>query len=134
MMSPPVEVGSCAHHGAYAVSKFGMTMLAQAIAEEGRDRNVTAHALWPATAIESQATINFGAGGPEHWRKADILADSTVELLAREPSESPFRAWIDEVLLRERGVTDISKYNCVQGTEPPPLIFSTLPTLTSTKK
>ena len=134
MMSPPVDANACGHHGAYAVSKFGMTMLAQAIAEEGLPRNVTAHALWPATAIESYATKNFGVGGPEHWRKADILADATVELLAGEPSSSPFRAWIDEALLRERGVTDFSKYACVPGTEPPRLFFSTLPTLTSTTK
>ena len=63
-----------------------MTMIAQAIAEEVREHNVTAHALWPATAIESYATMNFGLGGPEFWRKADIVADAVVALLAREPS------------------------------------------------
>ena len=49
---------------------------AQAIAEECEEHNVTAHALWPATAIESFATMNFGLGGPEIWRKADIIADT----------------------------------------------------------
>ena len=52
MMSPPVDPAAVGHHGAYAVSKFGMTMIAQAIAEEAQDSNVTAHALWPATAVE----------------------------------------------------------------------------------
>src|SRR5688572_15215424 len=47
MMSPPVDPTACGHHGAYAVSKFGMTMIAHAIAEEGADHNVTANALWP---------------------------------------------------------------------------------------
>src|SRR4029078_3649825 len=56
MMSPPVDRAAIAHHGAYAVSKFGMTMIAEAIAEEHERDNVTAHALWPATAIESYAT------------------------------------------------------------------------------
>lgn len=134
MMSPPVDLSACAHHGAYMVSKFGMTMIAQAIAEEGRDRNVTAHALWPATAIESFATINFGLGGPEIWRKADILADATVELIAPEPSSCHFKAWIDEEILRERGVSDFSKYQCVPGVEPPQLMFSGLQNATSTKK
>lgn len=134
MMSPPVDASAVAHHGAYAVSKFGMTMIAQAIAEEGRDHNVTANALWPATAIESYATMNFGMGGPELWRKADILADAVVALLSREPSAQPGRAWIDEELLRAEGVTDFTRYQCVPGAEPPRFPFSALPKLTQIKK
>jgi citronellol/citronellal dehydrogenase len=132
MMSPPIDPSSCAHHGAYAVSKFGMTMIAHAIAGESKEYNVTAHALWPATAIESYATKNFGLGGPELWRKADILADATVALLAKEPSERMGKAWIDEALLREEGVTDFGKYQCVAGAEPPQFPFSALPKATRT--
>lgn len=134
MMSPPVDPSAVAHHGAYAVSKFGMTMIAQAIAEESAEYNVTAHALWPATAIESYATMNFGLGGPELWRKADILADATVALLAREPSARKGKAWIDEALLREEGVSDFSRYQCKPGSEPPHFPFSALPRATETKK
>ena len=126
MMSPPVDATAVAHHGAYAVSKFGMTMVAQAISEEARESNVTAHSLWPATAVESYATLNFGMGGPEVWRKADILADAVVALLSREPSARPGGAWIDEDVLREEGVTDFSRYACVAGTEPPRFPFSAL--------
>jgi citronellol/citronellal dehydrogenase len=133
MMSPPVDVSGVAHHGAYAVSKFGMTMIAQSIAEEMREQNVTAHALWPATAIESFATMNFGLGGPELWRKADILADATLALLTREPSARMGRAWIDEELLRSEGVTDFSKYQCVPGSEPPHFPFAALPRATAAK-
>lgn len=134
MMSPPVDPSAVAHHGAYAVSKFGMTMIAQAIAEEAREHNVTAHALWPATAIESYATMNFGLGGPEIWRKAEILADATVALLAREPSARLGRAWIDEELLRAEGVTDFAQYQCVPGVEPPHFPFSALPRATEARK
>jgi citronellol/citronellal dehydrogenase len=133
MMSPPVDPAAVAHHGAYAVSKFGMTMIAQSIAEEMREQNVTAHALWPATAIESFATMNFGLGGPELWRKADILADATLALLTREPSARMGRAWIDEELLRSEGVTDFSKYQCVPGSEPPHFPFSALPKATAAR-
>jgi citronellol/citronellal dehydrogenase len=126
MMSPPVDVAAVAHRGAYAVSKFGMTLLAQAIAEETRASNVTAHALWPATAIESYATINFDMGGPEVWRRAEIVADAAVALLSKEPSARMGRAWIDEDLLRLEGVTDFSRYQCVPGSEPPRLLFSAL--------
>ena len=129
MMSPPLRElneASVANHGAYAVSKFGMTMLAHAIADEVQGANVTAHALWPATAVESYATRNFELGGPEVWRKAEIVADATVALIAREPSARPGRAWIDEDVLREEGVTDFSAYQCVPGVEPPPIPFSAL--------
>src|SRR5262249_52988764 len=47
MMSPPVDLHAAVHHGAYVVSKFGMTLIAHAIAEEVREHNVTANALWP---------------------------------------------------------------------------------------
>lgn len=131
MMSPPVDPSACAHHGAYAVSKFGMTMVAQAIAEEEKEHNVTANALWPATAIESYATINFGLGGPELWRKADILADAVLAIVTKEPSARGGRAFIDEDLLREEGVTDFSKYQCVAGSEPPQFPFAAMPRATA---
>jgi citronellol/citronellal dehydrogenase len=127
MMSPPVDPNACAYHGAYSVSKFGMTMIAQAIAEEVKEHNVTANALWPTTAIESYATINFGLGGPEVWRKADILADAVLAIITKEPGARAGRALIDEAVLREEGVTDFSKYQCVPGSEPPHFPFAALP-------
>jgi len=126
MMSPPLDPSACGHHGACAVSRFGMTLLAQAITDEVREHNVTAHALWPATAIESYATTSFGLGGPEVRRKADIVADAVLALLSREPSARPGKAWIDETLLREEGVTDFTKYQCVTGHEPPQFPFAAL--------
>lgn len=132
MMSPPVEAHAVAGHGAYAVSKFGMTLIAQAIADEHEEHNITANALWPATAIESFATLNFGLGGPEIWRKADIIADATVALLAKEPKAQKGKAWIDEDLLRAEGVTDFAKYQCVPGSEPPKFGFHNIPRATKT--
>ena len=107
-------------------------MIALAIAEEARTHNVTANALWPATAVESYATINFGLGGPEVWRKPDILADAALALITKEPSARPGRAWIDEDVLRADGVTDFSKYQCAPGHEPPHIPFSGLPPMTET--
>jgi len=127
MMSPPVELSGCSHHGAYAVAKFGMTMIAAAIADEVREHNVTAHALWPATAIESFTTKSFSLGSPESWRTADIVADAVLALLAREPSARRGQAWIDENLLREEGVTNFDKYQCAPGHEPPHFPFAALP-------
>jgi citronellol/citronellal dehydrogenase len=124
MIAPPVDVSAVAHHGAYAVSKLGMTLLAHALVEETAGHNVTAHALWPATAIETHATRSYGLGGPEQWRTPEVVADALVALVAREPSARRGRAWIDEEVLREEGVTDFAKYQCVPGVEPPHFPFA----------
>lgn len=131
MMSPPPDLSAVPHHGAYSVSKFGMTMIAQAIAEEYKQHNITANALWPATIVESQASIGFGLGDPSHWRKAEILADSAVLLLSRNPSERMGRAWIDEDLLQSEGVTDLSKYRCDPNIEPTRFNFAEIPTISA---
>lgn len=124
MMSPPVHADAAGGKIAYIISKFGMTLIAHGLADEVRDKNVACNALWPATMIESQATINHGLGGPAVWRKADILADATVEILSREPKEYSGNAVIDEDLLRSTGVTDFTKYRCDPNSEPPKIPVS----------
>jgi citronellol/citronellal dehydrogenase len=119
MMSPPLDLSGLSHHGAYALSKFGMTLLARAICDEESTHNVVAHALWPATPIESSSSIDLGVGGPETWRKPEIVADALVALVAREPSNIRGQAWVDETVLRREGMTDFSRYQCVPGVEPP---------------
>ena len=124
MMSPPVDVRGAGGKIAYAISKFGMTLIAHGLADEVREQNVAANALWPATLIESQATINWGLGGPALWRKADILADATVRIFRREPREFTGHALIDEDFLRDDGVTDFVPYRCDPASEPPKLGFA----------
>lgn len=118
MMSPPVRPKVAAGKAPYVISKLGMTLLAEAIdAEEPR---VRAHALWPVTAIRTAATVNFGLGSEADWRTPEIVADAAVHLLTRDPLRGSFRAWLDEEVLREHGVTDFSKYRCDPSREPQP--------------
>jgi citronellol/citronellal dehydrogenase len=116
-MSPPIDMSVVPGHIAYMISKFGMTMIACGIAEEFADYNIRGTALWPKTLIESYATINFGMGTPELWRKADILADAAYEIL-EHPDASNGRALIDEDFLREVGYVDFDRYRCVPEGEP----------------
>ena len=51
-----------AGHTAYNISKMGMTMVAMGVAEENLGDNITGNSLWPATVIESLASINFKLG------------------------------------------------------------------------
>jgi len=116
-MSPPIDLSVVPGHIAYMISKFGMTMIALGIAEELADYSIHGTALWPRTLIESYATINYGMGTPDLWRKADILADATFEIL-QHPAESNGRALIDEDFLRERGYTNFDHYRCTPDGEP----------------
>ena len=119
MMSPPVHTGAAHGKAPYLISKLGMTILAMGI--DAEESNVAAHALWPVTAIKTAATVNLGMGTEKDWRTPEILADATVALLSRDPEDCSFRAWLDEEVLAETGVTDLSGYRCDPDHEPPPL-------------
>ena len=117
-MSPPIDLKVLPGKVAYMISKFGMTLVAHGLAEEVKGDNIAVNALWPVTLIESLATINFGFGGPENWRKADIVADATYAIVSAEPSARTGQALLDEDVLAADGVTDFDKYACVPGSSP----------------
>lgn len=126
-LSPPVALDALPGKVAYLVSKFGMTMVALGVAAEHRADNIAGNALWPETAIESAATINFGLGGPSMWYKADIVADAAWEIVRRPPLERTGQALLVLDVLREAGVTDFTKYRCDPESEPPILNVAALP-------
>src|SRR5205085_3715053 len=111
---------------AYAISKLGMTLLTHGLAEEVRGDNIAVNSLWPVTIIESLASINHALGTPALWRKPDILVDSVLRLVQKEPSELTGQALLDEDFLRAEGVTDFSGYACVPGTQPPRLSWAAI--------
>jgi citronellol/citronellal dehydrogenase len=119
--SPPVDLAALPNKVAYCISKFGMTMLAHGLAEELKDKPFSINALWPVTAIESFATINFNLGGPQIWRKPEILADATLAIVRKRPGALTGQALLDEDFLRMEGVTDFTKYRCDPAHEPPRL-------------
>jgi citronellol/citronellal dehydrogenase len=118
-MSPPIDLAMVPGRIAYAISKLGMTLLTHGLAEEMRPHIVAVNSLWPVTVIESQASINWGLGTPERWRKPDILVDCVLRVVQKEPAALTGRALLDEDFLRGEGVTDFGGYACVPGTEPP---------------
>ena len=102
-------------------------MLTHGLAEEVRPHNIAVNSLWPVTIIESQASINWQLGSRELWRKPDILVDSVLRLVRKEPAALTGQALLDEDFLRAEGVTDFSGYACVPGTEPPRLSWTAGP-------
>ncbi|MGD2068486.1 MAG: SDR family oxidoreductase [Gemmatimonadota bacterium] len=121
MISPPLNEKAAVGKAPYIASKFGTTLLARAIDAENADAGVCASALWPITGIRTAATVNLRLGSEEEWRTPDIVADAAAELLARDPRTTRFRAWLDEEVLAEAGITDLDPYSCVPGSSPTPM-------------
>lgn len=119
MMSPPIHPKAAVGKAPYIVSKIGMTMVGMAI--DAEEPSIAAHALWPITGIRTAATVNLGMGNEGGWRTPEILADATVELLAKDPASCTFKAWLDEDVLAEAGITDLDPYSCVPGSTPEPM-------------
>src|SRR5262249_52037236 len=125
-MSPPLDLAMVPGRIAYSISKLGMTLLTHGLAAEVRSHNIAVNSLWPVTVIESQASINHAMGTPALWRKPDILVDCVLRMVRKEPGELTGQALLDEDFLRAEGVTDLSCYACVPGTNPPRLSWSML--------
>jgi citronellol/citronellal dehydrogenase len=125
--SPPIELRALPNKVAYCISKFGMTMLAHGLAEEMAGKPFSINALWPATAVESYATINFQLGGPAFWRKASVVADASLALVSKRPGDVTGKALLDEDVLRAAGVTDFVSYRCDPASEPPRIGIDGIP-------
>lgn len=121
-MSPPIQTRAEHYKGytAYNISKFGMTMVAMGAAAEGTEHNITGNSLWPATVIESQASINFDLGNRSLWRKSTILADAALAIIADGSTNG--RQLIDDEFLKEKGVKDMKIYRYDPNVEPPRLL------------
>ena len=112
-LSPPIDgvpkwVGN---HGAYTVSKMGMSILTLGLAAD--EPNVSANCLWPRTLIATAAVQNL-LGGDEAMAKSrtpQIVADAAYEVVRRPTGELTGRALIDDEVLRDAGRTDLSGYS-----------------------
>lgn len=127
-MSPPIrlELEVMAGHTAYNISKYGMTMVALGVAGEFRGEGITGNSVWPATVIESYASINFQLGEKKDWRKATILADCVMSIVS-EPDTFTGNMLIDDTYLRSTGFTDedFVMYRCDPAVEPPRVLDQT---------
>ncbi|GGC58371.1 SDR family oxidoreductase [Haloferax sulfurifontis] len=119
--SPPMPARPAPGKVAYALSKYGMTFIAQSLAGELAADDIGVNALWPVAAIESEATRHFGMGAPEDWRTPQIMCDAVGELFSRDPTDCTGNAFYDEELLSEAGVDDFSSYAVVEGSDPGPM-------------
>lgn len=113
-MSPPLSTDPkwLRNHSAYTLSKFGMTMITLGVAADEHDNGVAANCLWPRTLIATAAVRNL-LGGPEmvaRARSPQIMADAAFEILQRKPADCTGNTFLDDEVLAEAGVHDVSGY------------------------
>jgi len=81
------------------------------------------NSLWPATLIESQATIHHRFGAPPLWRKPTIMSDAIIAVISKGHTFTGNQL-VDEDFLRAEGVSDFTGYRCVEDSEPPRVDYS----------
>lgn len=119
-LSPPIRMEpKWLRPTPYMMAKYGMTLCALGIAEEMREAGIASNTLWPRTAIATAAVQNL-LGGDEMMkrsRKPEVYADSAYAVMSRPAREFTGNSLLCEDVLLDSGVTDLSVYDCVPGTE-----------------
>jgi citronellol/citronellal dehydrogenase len=113
-LAPPLDLDAkwFAHHVAYTMAKFGMSMCTLGMSAEFGTRGVAVNSLWPLTAIDT-AAVRFALGGDAmaaQCRSPEIMADAAYAILSRPARQCTGNFFIDEEVLRAEGVDDFSRY------------------------
>jgi citronellol/citronellal dehydrogenase len=118
-ISPPLNMEArwFGPHVAYTMAKFGMSMCVLGMAEELKGQKIAVNALWPRTVIDTAAVQNLLGGDAtvRGSRKPDIMADAAHVIFSRKSSEFTGHFCVDDEVLRESGVTDLSHYSTTPG-------------------
>ncbi|MEC7860232.1 MAG: NAD(P)-dependent oxidoreductase [Pseudomonadota bacterium] len=126
-LSPPLNLTArwFAPHCAYTIAKYGMSMCVLGMAEEFKEQGIAVNALWPRTAIATAAVKNL-LGGDEmikHSRIPEIMADAAYCILTKKSTEFTGQFCIDDEILLESGVSDLSAYSVEPGVDLVPDFF-----------
>lgn len=117
-LSPPLNMQAkwFKDHLAYTMSKYGMSMCTLGMAEEFKSFGIAVNSLWPKTLIATAAiSVNFPKPLYEASRKPEIVADAAYEILISNSREITGHFFIDEDVLKGRGVSDFERYSLHPG-------------------
>lgn len=113
-LSPPLDMAAkwFKNHVAYTMAKFGMSMCTLGMSAEFAKDGIAVNSLWPLTAIDTAAVRNLlgGEAVASMSRLPTIMADAAHAILTRPSRDCTANFFIDELVLREEGVTDFSVY------------------------
>jgi citronellol/citronellal dehydrogenase len=123
-LSPPLNMDPkwFAHHVAYTIAKYGMSMCTLGMAEEFRADGIAFNCLWPRTIIATAAVQNLlgGDAAMARSRRPEIMGDAAHAILTRPSRECSGNFFIDDEVLADLAdppVTDLSGYRYGDATE-----------------
>lgn len=113
-LAPPLDMEAkwFKNHVAYTMAKFGMSMCTLGMSAEFAKDGIAVNSLWPLTAIDTAAVRNLlgGATVAAMSRTPEIMADAFHQIVIKPSRETTGNFFIDELVLRDAGVTDFTKY------------------------
>ncbi len=126
-LSPPLSLDPRWYgpHLAYTLAKFGMSMCTLGMAAEHAESGIAFNSLWPRTIIATAAVQNIlgGEAAMARSRRPEIVADAAHHILTRPARETTGNFFIDDDVLAEAGVTDLSAYAYVPDADLLPDLF-----------
>jgi citronellol/citronellal dehydrogenase len=120
-LSPPLSLDPkwFGGHLAYTLAKFGMSMCTVGMAAEHAEAGIAFNSLWPRTIVATAAVQNLlgGDAAMARSRRPEIVADAAHHILTRPARETTGNFFIDDEVLAEAGVTDLSRYAYVSDAD-----------------
>ena len=114
MLSPPLDFEEkwFAPNTAYAMAKYGMSLVVLGLAGELRRKGIAVNALWPRTTIATAAIRNLLGGDAvmRASRTPEILADAAHMIFLKDSKTFTGNFLIDDTFLYENGVRDFDPY------------------------
>ncbi|NNG04514.1 MAG: NAD(P)-dependent oxidoreductase [Inquilinus sp.] len=116
-LSPPLSLRPrwFKNHTAYTMAKYGMSMCVLGMAAEFAEQGVAVNALWPRTVIATAALAMIPGVKSDNCRKPEIVADAAHAILTRPARGHTGNFFIDDAVLAEEGITDLSAYAVKPG-------------------
>lgn len=87
-------------------------MCALGMAEEFKPFGIGVNTLWPRTLVWTAAVDFMWGDVKEVARTPEIMADSAYAILTRDPKKCSGNFYIDEDVLAEEGIKDLTRYAC----------------------
>jgi citronellol/citronellal dehydrogenase len=113
-LSPPLSLDPKWYgpHLAYTLAKFGMSMCTLGMSVEHAAGGIAFNSLWPRTIIATAAVQNLlgGAAAMARSRRPEIVADAAHHILTRPARTTTGNFFIDDEVLAQAGVADLSPY------------------------
>jgi len=120
-LSPPLNMNPkwFAGHLGYTMAKYVMSMCTLGMAAEFAADGIACNSLWPRTLIATAAVQNLlgGETAMARSRKPEIMGDAAYAIIRRDSRECTGNFFIDDEVLAEDGITDLSPYLYVEGGE-----------------